>query len=416
MSVTATDLVIVGAGAAGLAAARSARERGIETILLEASARIGGRAWTETETFGIPWDRGCHWLHSAEVNPMRDLADQYGFDYRRDPSDWRLIDQGAVLDASANDEIEREIEAIYAAAGRSAHNGDDRPVSRFIGAGSLASKIFTLSIQAEWGFDPDGISAVDISGYRDTGKDWPVKDGYGALVAHHHRNTAVELATPVTRIEWGGPSIRVTTPAGTIESKRVLVTVSTGILGAGKIELDPVLPDWKLAAIEAVPLGCDNKAAVLVRGGVPGVEGPFSAAVPFGEGYISAQVHPFGTELVSTFIGGSIARELEGVDDREAIGAVVDALAAAFGSALKTRIGASTITAWGRDPLVLGAYGAARPGLAHLRKDLGVPIEDRLYFAGEATSPEFYSTCHGAHMSGIAAIDAISSSLVKAKN
>ena len=82
-----------------------------------------------------------------------------------------------------------------------------------------------------------------------------------------------------------------------------------------------------------------------------------------------------------------------------------------FGSDVKPRITATTITAWGRDPLVIGAYGAAKPGHTHLRKDLAVPVEDRLFVAGEATSPEFYSTCHGAHLSGIEAEDAIAVSL-----
>ncbi len=342
---------------------------------------------------------------------MRELADGYGFTYRQESSYWRLIKDGEILDDSALDAVDKEIEAIYAAVFQAARSGEDRPVSQFCDRGSLASRIFNLSIQAEWGFDPDRISSADIAGYRDTDKNWPLKDGYGALVAHHHRDTAVELLTPVTKVEWGGPAIQVTTPAGTIEAKRLLVTVSTGVLGAGTIEFDPAFPDWKQAAIAAVPLGRDNKAAILVRGGVPGVEGFVSAAIPFGRGYISAQIHPFGTELVSTYIGGSIAQELEDVEDDEAIAAIVDALAGVFGSDIKPRITATTITAWGRDPFVLGAYGAAKPGLAHLRKDLAIPVEDRLFFAGEATSPEFYSTCHGAHLSGISAVDAIEASL-----
>jgi monoamine oxidase len=76
------DLVIVGAGAAGLSAAKRARERGLDVVVFEAMDRIGGRAHTDTSVFGIPWDRGCHWLHSASVNPMRELADAYGFRYR----------------------------------------------------------------------------------------------------------------------------------------------------------------------------------------------------------------------------------------------------------------------------------------------------------------------------------------------
>ena len=77
------DLVIVGAGAAGLGAARRAGELGLSFIVCEAMNRIGGRAHTESTTFGTPWDRGCHWLHSGSENPFAKIADEYGFHYWR---------------------------------------------------------------------------------------------------------------------------------------------------------------------------------------------------------------------------------------------------------------------------------------------------------------------------------------------
>ena len=77
------DLVIVGAGAAGLAAARRARELGLNVIVLEAKDRIGGRAWTDRSSLGIPWERGANWLHEAERNLFRRYADTAGFAYER---------------------------------------------------------------------------------------------------------------------------------------------------------------------------------------------------------------------------------------------------------------------------------------------------------------------------------------------
>ena len=77
------DLIIIGAGCAGLAAAREAKRCGLSYTVLEAQDRIGGRAYTNTTTFGIPIDYGCHWLHAASVNPLRQLADDYGFAYER---------------------------------------------------------------------------------------------------------------------------------------------------------------------------------------------------------------------------------------------------------------------------------------------------------------------------------------------
>src|SRR3954453_21098252 len=90
MSNGSVDVVVVGAGAAGVGPARTTGELGLDYVVLEAMDRIGGRAYTDSETFGVPWDRGCHWLHSADVNPMRGLADQYGWRYRSKPVGWRL--------------------------------------------------------------------------------------------------------------------------------------------------------------------------------------------------------------------------------------------------------------------------------------------------------------------------------------
>ena len=78
----------------------------------------------------------------------------------------------------------------------------------------------------------------------------------------------------------------------------------------------------------------------------------------------------------------------------------IEAMKAAFGTDVEKHIGARGASAWGLEPTILGAYGAARPGQAGQRADLAKPVEDRIFFCGEATHPDFYSTCHGAWMSG----------------
>ena len=87
---SSVDVAIIGAGAAGIAAARTLRDLGCRFLLLEATAQVGGRARTDTQTFGVPWDRGCHWLHAASHNPLTSLADHYGFHYRRTGPSERL--------------------------------------------------------------------------------------------------------------------------------------------------------------------------------------------------------------------------------------------------------------------------------------------------------------------------------------
>ena len=82
-----------------------------------------------------------------------------------------------------------------------------------------------------------------------------------------------------------------------------------------------------------------------------------------------------------------------------------------LGSAVERKITVQACSMWQHEPFIRGAYGAARPGKAHLRKDLATPVEERLYFAGEATSLDWFSTAHGAHLSGIAAVEAIAAEM-----
>ncbi len=370
-----------------------------------ATDRIGGRAWTDTETFGVPWDRGCHWLHSADVNPFTPLADAYGFPYSKERAPWRTFRSGGWLTAADDAAAEAEIEQVFADAIGAGRDSVDRPMSHFVTSNDHWVGMLETTIHAEWGFGLDGVSTLDLARYLDTHTNGPLRDGYGALVARHHVGVDVTLSTPVTRIEWGGSRLVVHTHQGSIDAAAVLITVSTGVLADERIIFDPPMPGWKRDAIAAVPLGRDNKAAFQLHGGMPGLEGQSSVDIPFGDsGSMSVQVHPFGTNLVSVYLGGPVAATLEDVPEVDALDAVADALVAVFGPELRKRIVAATITAWGHEPFVRGAYAAARPDSAHLRENLGTAIAGRLFFAGEATHPEFFTTCHGAHLSGISAV------------
>ena len=85
------DVVVVGAGAAGLAAAKTLMARGLSVAVVEANDRIGGRAWTESETFGVPFDHGCSWVQTTKVDMFLEAAESYGFEVlQHDGSDEAL--------------------------------------------------------------------------------------------------------------------------------------------------------------------------------------------------------------------------------------------------------------------------------------------------------------------------------------
>ncbi len=412
MGASQVDIVVVGAGAAGLAAARTARRLGLSCVVFEAMDRVGGRAFTSAEPFGEPWDLGCHWLHSADVNPFRLLADEYGFRYRAEPSDWRAFGHGGWATPDQLAEIDRSVDAARLRGELAGVAGRDVPVSEVAGINGSGVDAFRLQMAGEWGVEPDRVSTLDLARYRDSGHDWPVEDGYGALVARHARGIPVELGTPVGRIEWGGPGVRVTTPEGTISAATVVVTASTNALASGAIEFDPPLPVWKQEAIDSVPLGLANKVGIAIPGDMLGVEDYTSVMVSVAPGRtMSYQLRPFGRDFANAYLAGTICDELRDEGPGAAEAAAIDGLAAMLGNDIRKHVRATSTTCWEREPSILGAYAAARPGSGHRRAELAIPLADKVFFAGEAMHPQYFSTCHGADMTGEAAVLAIADRL-----
>ena len=398
------DVVIAGAGAAGIGAARTARSLGLRFLVFEALGRTGGRALTDHRTFGFPWDLGCHWLHSGSVNPLREVADRLGHHYRTSS----LADKVWAGHGWASEVQQRELlasaERCYEAVLAVGNEGRDVPASEVVDPAEPGSSLFRSWMSAEWGTALEEISTLDAARYRDTDENWPVENGYGALIAQLAEGVPVELETPVERIDWRGEPARIVTSNGTVEASAVIITVSTDVLAGGSIQFDPPLPYWKLEAAAAIPLGRANKVGFAIAAGDLGVDEPTEIAVPVAGGTLMTfRLRPFGRHLADGYLAGSLCKDLEARSREAMIETARDALVAALGSRVGQRITATACSHWGAEPTIRGAYAAARPGQADRREDLGRPVADRLYFAGEATSPDFYSTCHGAYASGIVA-------------
>lgn len=405
------DVAIVGAGAAGLGAARAAEERGLSFIVLEAMDRIGGRAHTDTATFGHPWDRGCHWLHSGSLNPFRMLADEYVFRYATgNPARVaHLGDRWATPEEEARIAAETEVEhgKIWAAGER----GLDVPASEVVDMDGPWVALLRTAYAGEWGVDLTQVSTADNIAYRDTHENWPVEDGYGALVARHAEGIEVQLGTPVERIRWGGPVVRLSTPSGEVESRAAIVTVSTKIIQDEAIAFDPPLPSWKREAYHAITLGNANKVSFALPREELGLSDPVQATgvwskVDERQG-MWFQMGAFGRGMANGYVGGALGLETELAGEAAMLALGREALTRMYGSGILAKITAEACSMWTSEPWVRGAYGAAQPGKAHLRADLATPVGDQLFFAGEATSTDWFSTAHGAHLSGIAAVEAV---------
>ena len=400
------DVAVVGAGAAGGAAARTATRAGLTTVLLEAKRRIGGRAWTREVRPGLPVDLGAHWLHSADRNPLARFGRRAGFALEEAVPERAIFfpDAGRWADAAERQErlaFFRHCEALIAAA---AAAGRDVPIAEILPDHPRWRPLFEHWVAVYTAVDPGQASAADYANYRDTHANGLVREGYGALVARYGADLPVALATPVSAIDWGGRRIRLATPAGTVEAAAVVLTVSTGVLAAEAIRFDPPLPEWKRQAIEAVPMGRADWVILAFDRNVFGTAGDVSALLwaPTAR-TMGFQIRPHGRDVALGFLGGSLCGELERAGPAAMVDFALERLKAMFGGGIGRHLAASLTSAWASDPHVRGGYSAARPGRAHLRGALAAPVEDRLFFAGEATDPTFFTTVHGAYRSGMRA-------------
>jgi monoamine oxidase len=402
------DIALIGAGAAGLAAAKTLRARGSNVVLLEAKTRIGGRAYTDTGTLGIPFDHGCQWLHSASRNPFVAIAENHGLAVASDerPRGIWLSDRWAT-DAEVEDwwsYANRSFEMMEAAA----HAGRDVAVADVLPREARWFPLFDAWLGMVSAVNTENASTSDHANYVDTEENWLVAGGYGALIARWGAGLPVSLDTAVSRVDWRGKPITLETNRGALEAGSVIVTVSTAVLASERIVFDPPLPDWKRAAIDGLPLGAANKVAFRfdrdVFGAPPGQWAVYSTV---GADAFSFQIRAHAAPVAVGYVGGRFCDALEAAGEEEMLAVALEQLKSIYGSAIGDRVVAAAATGWRGDPYIGGAYSAARPGAADRRADLAQPVDGRLFFAGEASSCDFYSTAHGAYLSGVAATEAV---------
>ncbi len=401
------DLVVVGAGAAGLAAAKTAIGFGLRVRVLEAKRRIGGRVWTDVESLGVPWERGANWLHNARDNAFKHYADAHGFGCETRRARSRLWRHGW-----ADPDLEDALDAFEAAAFQAIEEagaaGRDVAAGEVIPDDPRFRRAFDAWFAALNGVEPDRMSTLDYARADDSGGNLRLEAGYGRLLEHFAQGLPVSLGVSVERIRWGAAPAIVETVDGAVSAAAVIVTLSTNVLASERITFDPPLPADKQAAIEAVPTGEANKVALAFEGNPFGFDEPFfldfkGDDLPF----VVFEIRPFGRDLAIAHFGGRLAAELEAAGSATMIDLATEALIQSFGSELRRHLRAAASTAWCGDPEIRGGYSCARPGLAHLRPKLAEPLARRLFFAGEACSIRHYGTAHGAHDTGVAAAEAV---------
>jgi monoamine oxidase len=415
--VTDTDVVIIGAGLAGLGAAAAVRDSGKRAVVLEASNRVGGRAWTAYPAAlgGVWFDMGAIWFHDAEHNPLVPIARSAGDTLLR--SDEIRQERTFVGDRLATDaelaaygnawpRYEAAADAILAAEG----DVSLAEVTRRLPDDPWAATIEAWEGPVICTVDADRFSALDWRRNGLGGSNLLPDGGIGAFVQRRLvHGLDIRLNTPVLRVRWGGPDGQVTveTATGTITAGACIVTVSTGVLASGALVFDPVLPVRVTEAVQALPMGLAVKVALRAIGpdrlDLPGHCSVDRILERAGEPLMPFQCWPLGRDYVQGWIGGSVAWDLARQGDAAAVDFALSYLRRAFGGRVDRLFGGGTslVTHWDADPWVRGAYCYAIPGSAHARDALAEPVSDgHLMFAGEACHVGFAGTLAGAWISG----------------
>jgi monoamine oxidase len=422
------DVIVVGAGMAGLAAAHDLMKQGLRVVVLEASTQIGGRM-RDAHVGGQRFDAGAAWIHSTDENPLTPLIQKRGFD---------LVPHDAALQGfGGTGTPEQQGAQVSAAIDHARHVVEDAAAR---GVDAVASTM--LPAQEAWqahanntigpltmGVDVDALSTMDVGsavpeghGAQDANGAGPrpdqfIEQGWNAVVTSFSHGVPIRLRAPVSAVKTSSSGVDVSAGGVTYSAKKILVTTSTAV--TQKIAFDPPLPQEKVEALAKLPMATFDKIAVRFDPAARDVfaqKGTAPGAFVYeldDKNPIDVLVRPMGKDIVVALIGGTYADALQARGKQAMVDALLDKLERIYGPALRKHVVASEVTSWRDDPWQGGAFAAAHPGYAHMRFKLAKPIDDTVFFAGEATSLKWSGTASGAFVSGTENAAAIATSIAR---
>lgn len=418
-------VIIIGAGISGLAAANRLDELGYNVTILESRNRLGGRIWTNDQWPKSPVDLGASWIHGVTGNPITAIAKAAGartvptrYDsyviYGKDgkiitPKQESRIDELSVIinrsiKIAQKANLDRSIlETVRSAVKWDQLSGEDR---------SWVDHIINSNIEQE-----NAGSAADTSTYwfdsdlAFSGQEVFFPNGYNTITKHLANGLEILMGTTVTEVAWNPNGVSVTTNRGVFQADNVVITLPLGVLKANKVRFNPGIPATKQKAIQALGMGLLNKCFLrfpkvfwpadrdwlMSIGPLPGLWAEWVS-----------YARPLGIPILVGFNAADAGREVETWSDRKTVDSAMGTLRKIYGSGIPNPVGYQ-ITRWAADPFSLGSYSFNALGsIPAMRDDLAKSIDNRVFFAGEATDRKYFGTVHGAYLSGLRAAAEIS--------
>lgn len=413
---SSVDVAIIGAGAAGIAAARRIAAAGRRYLVIEATDHVGGRCVTDTKSFGVPFDRGARWIYLPDVNPLTKLAPPRGIEiYPAPPSQKVRIGRRYAREGELEDFLTGQVRAIRAI-GDAARKADV-PCQQAVpnDLGEWRGTIEFILGPYNCAKDLAKVSSLDFTRAAERKSAAFCKQGFGALLTALAQGLNIEFATPARAINTRG-AMTVETARGAISARVVIVTVPTAVIASGGLRFNPDLGHRAIDALGRLSPGSYDHIALELTGNPLGLQSDdlvFEKSTNTHTAAILANIS--GTSLCTVDVAGTFGRDLSAKGEAAMLDFAAEWLAGLYGAELKKAIGRKRATRWNSEPYALGAWSAAVPGGQFARRQLQEPIADDVWYAGEAAHETLWGTVGGAWESGERAADAVLHRLGPAK-
>ncbi|HMT54285.1 MAG TPA: NAD(P)/FAD-dependent oxidoreductase [Saprospiraceae bacterium] len=409
-------VIIVGAGISGLAAAKKLKENGFNVIVLEAQSKVGGRLKTN-KSLGVAFDEGASWIHGTAGNPITSLAQQAGMNTAfTDDESILAYDIGGVLHSDSN--FSDTEDKFYTVLETLKNNGSStksfETVFNELYPTYCNDRLWKFFLSTYLTFDTGDLNMLSSLLYNEGeefgGEERISVNGYDTIPSYLAIGLNIQLNQKVTKIDYSNTKILVSHNGTVTEADYVLVTVPLGVLKANKIDFVPSLPNTKQNAIQKVGVNCVNKFLLTWETAfwddeqyicyTPDIKDKFNY-------FVNVKKYQPTVNALMTFAYADKARQTENMTDQQIIEEIMTHLRDIYGNNIPYPKNILR-TKWQTNEYSYGSYSYTAVGteMRHF-DDLAEEIDDKIFFAGEHTEIDYFSTAHGAYLSGIREADKI---------